>query len=306
MAQTRGTFSSLYDNVDKAFFSIMKDRLSELPRIYPKTFSVKSSGRKFERVVTYVPFGDTMSKPEGEPYVMDTLREGYTKDFTHTENGLGFEVTQTAFEDDTEGILDGAGRWLAFSARYVEEGRAANVLNNGFTTETTPDGVSLFNTAHLLKGGGTARNRPSTDADLSATSLTNALVDIQNEWKDEAGHLAAPVTDLQLIVPPALEFLADRLLNSTGLPGSADNDRNPLKSRRSWSLIVNPRLSDQDAWFIVAADKGSHGLSFYRRVPISTVPLAIDARTDNRILKIRHRFSVGAWSWVGSYGSAGA
>jgi hypothetical protein len=240
MAQTRGTFSSLYDNVDKAFFSIMKDRLNELPRIYPKTFSVKTSNRKFERVVTYVPFGDTMSKPEGEPYVMDTLREGYTKDFTHTENGLGFEVTQTAFEDDTEGILDGAGRWLAFSARYVEEGRAA------------------------------------------------------------------PVTDLQLIVPPALEFLADRLLNSTGLPGSADNDRNPIKSRRSWSLIVNPRLSDQDAWFIVAADKGSHGLSFYRRVPISTVPLAIDARTDNRILKIRHRFSVGAWSWVGAYGSAGA
>jgi hypothetical protein len=306
MAQTRGTFQSLYDNVDKAFFSIMKDRLSELARIYPKTFSIKTSNRKFERVVTYVPFGDTASKPEGEAYVMDTLREGYTKDFTHTENGLGFEVTQTAFEDDVEGILDGAGRWLAFSARYVEEGRAANVLNNGFTSETTPDGVSLFNTAHLLKGGGTARNRPSTDADLSATSLTNALVDIQNEWKDEAGHLAAPVTDLQLIVPPALEFLADRLLNSTGLPGSADNDRNPIKSRRSWSLIVNPRLTDQDAWFIVAADKGSHGLNFYRRVPISTVPLAIDPRTDNRILKIRHRFSVGAWSWVGAYGSAGA
>src|SRR3990167_8725137 len=105
MAQTRGTFGSLYDNVDKAFFSIMKDRLSELPRIYTKTFAVKTSNRKFERVVSYVPFGDTLSKPEGEPYVMDTLREGYTKDFTHTENGLGFEVTQTAFEDDARRAL---------------------------------------------------------------------------------------------------------------------------------------------------------------------------------------------------------
>jgi hypothetical protein len=306
MAQTRGTFGALYDNVDKAFFSIMKDRLTELPRIYTKTFSVKTSNRKFERVVSYVPFGDTATKGEGEAYTMDTLREGFTKDFTHTENGLGFEVTQTAFEDDVEGILDGAGRWLSFSARYVEEGRAANVLNNGFSSETTPDGVSLFNTAHVLKGGGTARNRPSTDADLSATSLTTALIDIQSEWKDEAGHLAAPVTSLQLIVPPALEFLADRLLNSTGLPGSADNDRNPIKSRRSWSIVVNPRLSDSDAWFIAAADKGMHGLCFYRRVPISTVPLAIDPRTDNRILKIRHRFSVGAWTWVGTYGTNGA
>src|SRR3990167_9544649 len=285
MAQTRGTFGSLYDNVDKAFFSIMKDRLSELPRIYTKTFAVKTSNSKFERVVSYVPFGDTLSKPEGEPYVMDTLREGYTKDFTHTENGLGFEVTQTAFEDDVEGILDGAGRWLAFSARYVEEGRAANVLNNGFTTETTPDGLSVFNTAHVLKGGGTARNRPATDADLSATSLTNALIDIQNEWKDEAGHLAAPVTNLQLIVPPPLEFLADRLLNSTGLPGVADNDRNPIKSRRSWSLVVNPRLSDADAWFVVAADKGSHGLCFYRRGALSPAPPRIHPPPGNRNLQ---------------------
>lgn len=305
MAQTRGTFGALYDNVDKAFFSIMKDRLSELPRLYPKTFAIKSSNRKFERVVTYVPFSDTVSKPEGEPYTMDTLREGYTKDFTHTEFGLGFEVTQTAWEDDVDNILNGAGKWLAFSARYVEEGRAANVLNNGFGAETTPDGVSLFNTAHLLKGGGTARNRPATDADLSTTSLTNALIDIQNEWKDEAGHLAAPITSLQLIVPPALEFLADRILNSSGLQGVADNDKNPFK-RRSWELIVNPRLTDTDAWFIVANDKDAHGLCFYRRVPILTLPLAIDPRTDNRILKTRHRFSVGAWTWVGTYGTAGA
>lgn len=306
MAQIRGTFNELYDNVDKAFFAIMKDRLKELPRIYTDTFSVKTSDRKFERIVTYVPFGDTRSKPEGEPYTMDTLRAGYTKDFTHTENGLGFEVTQTAFEDDVENILNRAGEWLAFSARYVEEGRAANVLNNGFTTETTPDGVSLFNNAHLLKGGGTAANRPATDADLSATSLTNALIDLQTDQKDEAGHLSAPVTGLQLIVPPALEFLADRLLNSVNLPGSADNDRNPIKSRRTWTLIVNPRLTDTDAWFVSAANKSAHGLTFYRRVPISTEPLAIDARTGNRIIKTRHRFSVGAWTWVGTYGTAGA
>ena len=305
MAQTRGSFQALNDNVDKVFFSIMKDRLSELARIYTKTFAVKTSNRKFERVVTYVPFDQTVSKPEGEAYTMAQLLEGYTKDFTHTEMALGFEVTRTAWEDDVDNILAGAGKWLAFAARYVEEGRAANILNNGFTTETTPDGVSLFNTAHLLKGGGTARNRPSSDADLSTTSLQNALVDIQTEWKDEAGHIAAPVTSLQLHVPPTLEFLADRILFSKGLQGVADNDKNPF-GRRTWELIVNPRLSDPDAWFITANDKDGHGLTFYRRVPISTDPVDIDIRTKNRILTVRHRFSVGAWTWVGSYGSAGA
>ena len=306
MAQVRGTFNELYDNVDKTFYGIMKDQLKELPRIYPDYFNIKTSDRKFERVITYVPFGDTQSKPEGETYAMDSLRSGYQKDFVHTENGLGFEVTQTALEDDPEAILNGAGQWLAFSARYVEEGRAANVLNNGFTTETTPDGQALFATAHPLKGGGTAKNRPSTDADLSAASLQQALIDLQTDQKDEAGHIAAPVTSLKLVVPPALEFLAHRLINSQQLPGTADNDVNPLKARRTWDLIVNPRLSDADAWFIIAGSKAMHGLTFYRRVPISTEPMDKDARTGNRIFKVRHRFSTGAWMWQGTYGTAGA
>lgn len=306
MAQVRGTNPDLYDNVDKTIYGIMKGQLKELPKIYPSIYNIKSSDRKFERIVTYVPFGDTQNKPEGETYAMDTLRQGYTKDFTHTEAGLGFEVTQTALEDDAENLLTRAGEWLAFSARYVEEGRAANPFNNGFTTELTPDGVALFSTSHALKGGGTAKNRPSTDADLSATSLTQAMIDVQTDQKDEAGHLAAPITSWTLYVPPTLEFLAKRLVASQGLPGSADNDINPIKALRTWDIVVNPRLSDPDAWFLVAGSKAQHGLTFYRRVPITMEPMSIDARTGNRIFKVRHRFSVGAWTWVGCYGTAGA
>ena len=306
MAQTRGSFDALNDNVDKSLMGIMKAQLKELPKIYTDYFNIKSSDRKFERIVTYVPFGDTIAKEEGDNYSMDQLRQGYTKDFTHTENGLGFEVTQTALEDDAENLLTRSGEWLAFSARYVEEGRAANPLNNGFTTETTPDGVSLFNTAHVLKSGGTAKNRPSTDADLSAQSLSQAMIDVQTDQKDEAGHLAAPITSWKLIVPPSLEFLAERLIKSSGLPGSTDNDTNPIKSRRTWDIIVNPRLTDSDAWFLLAGNKSQHGLTFYRRVPITLEPSTTDARTGNKIFKVRHRFSVGAWTWVGTYGSPGA
>ncbi len=306
MPQTRGVFDALYDNVDKSMSAIMKDRLKELARIYTDIANIKTSDRKFERIVSYVPFGDTQSKPEGEPYVMDTLRQGHTKDFTHTENGLGFEVTRTALEDDTENILNRAGDWLAFSARYVEEGRAANPFNNGFNTETTPDGVAVFHASHPLKGGGTAKNTLSTAADLSATSLTQALIDLQTDQKDEAGHLANPVNDWILYIPPHLEFLADRLLNSINLPGSADNDRNPIKSRRSWRIIVNPRLTDTDAWFLVAANKANHAFTFYRRVPISLDPMDVDPRTKNRIFTVRHRFSVGFWAWQGVFGSPGA
>lgn len=306
MAQTRGLLDLSYDNVDKTVSGIMKDRLNELTRIYPKVYNLKTSDRKFERIVTYVPFGDSQDKPEGQLYAFDTIRQGRTKDFTHTEMGLGFEATQTALDDDAENILSKAGEWLAFSARYTQEKRAANPFNNGFTSELTPDGVSVFNTAHTLAGGGSFRNRPATDADLSATSLTNAMIDTQLEQKDEAGHLAAPVNSWILYIPPALEFLADRLINSVNLPGSADNDRNPIKSLRTWSIVVNPHLSDTDAWFLVAADKSRHGMTWYTRQPITKEPMATDPRTGNRIFKVRHRFSVGAWTALGVYGTSGA
>ena len=62
MAQVRGTNVDLYDNVDKTFMAVMKAQLKELPKIYPNVFNIKTSDRKFERIVTYVPFGDTQTK----------------------------------------------------------------------------------------------------------------------------------------------------------------------------------------------------------------------------------------------------
>ncbi|MCR4339557.1 MAG: hypothetical protein NUW01_06685, partial [Gemmatimonadaceae bacterium] len=166
--QVRGTFTELYDGVDKTIKTIISDALSELSPIYKQYCNMKSSDKKFERVVSVTPFGDVPQKAEGETYTLDLIRAGWTKDFTHVEFGLGFEVTETAQEDDEHDILIRNAEMLAFSARYVQEKTAADSFhNNGFGSETTPDGVSLYNTAHVLKGGGTTRNMLSTDADLS-------------------------------------------------------------------------------------------------------------------------------------------
>src|SRR3990167_11456661 len=211
-----------------------------------------------------------------------------------------FEVTQTALEDDQYDQLQNNARWLMFSARVVEEKQAHAVFNNGFTTEQSPDGVALFSSAHVLKGGGTTRNILSSAADLSVTSLTQALIDWQTQTKVEAGQLLAPASDLVLFVPPDLEFAAGRILNSAGLPGSADNDRNPIKSRRNWTLIVSPYLTDEDAWFVLSSDKKSHGITSYTRVPISMEPAMTDPRTRNRMYPVRFRRSWGASFWQGT------
>ena len=306
MAQVRGIFPELYDSVDKDLKTIIFDSLQELDPVYKSYYNMRKSDKKFERVVSVTPFGDVPEKPEGEVYSLDLIRAGWQKDFTHVEFGLGFEVSETALEDDEYEMLIRSGEMLAFSARYVQEAQAANVFINGFGTEQTPDGVSLFNSAHVLKGGGTARNMLSTDADLSIDSLSDAMTDMQTQTKVESGQLVSPITSLQLIVPPANEMMAERIVNSSGLPGSAENDTNPIKRRRKIEIVVNPRLTDTDSWFLAAANKRMHGLTSYVRTPIKMAPRMVDPFTGNVIYKIRFRQSWGAWMWQGLFGSAGA
>src|SRR5688572_3838324 len=111
-AQVRGTFSELYDNIDKTVKTVLRDSLKELKPIWKQYYNVLDSDRKFERVMTVTPFGDVPEKPEGEVYALDLIRPGYTKDFTHLEFGLGFEVTETALEDDQYDQLVRAAEWL--------------------------------------------------------------------------------------------------------------------------------------------------------------------------------------------------
>lgn len=305
MAQVRGTFAELYDNLDKSIFVLLGEALKELPKIWSRVYNVKTSDKKFERVLSVTGMGDIPTKAEGAAYTSDVIRPGWSKDYTHLEFGLMFEVTQTALEDDQYDQLSQHAKWLMFSARVVEEKYGHAVFNNGFTTEQSPDGVSLFNSAHVLKGGGTARNTLSAAADLSATSLQNALIDMSTQTKVEAGQIVQAPSDLILFVPPALEFTADRILNSTLLPGSADNDRNPIKARRNWTLIVSPYLTDDDTWFLLDASKKGHGVTSYTRVPISMEPAMTDPRTRNRMYPIRFRRSWGASFWQGTFGVPG-
>ena len=307
--QVRGTFPDLYDRIEKTVKTIIFDSLQELKPIYKQYTNMKTSSKKFERVLSVTPFGDVPQKDEGQVYALDLIRPGWTKDFVHVEFGLGFEITETALEDDEFDVLIRSSEMLAWSARYVQEKQAADALFNlalpGGSAQT-PDGVTVYNTAHNLKGGGTARNMLAVDADLSIDSLATALQDIQLQTKMESGQLVSPITEFTLVVPPGNEMIAERVVSSSGLPGTADNDVNPVKRRRRIEIVVNPLITDTDSWFLLAGNKRMHGLTSYVRVPTKMAPRMQDPFTGNYIYKIRFRQSWGAWMWQGTFGSQGA
>jgi len=295
MAQTRGTFSQLSDNTDRVIYVMLANQLKEMKTKWREVFNVDTSKRQTEISLGVTGFTDIPEKPEGAPYATQILRPGHEKTISHTEFGAAFDVTQTALEDDLYKQLNKHAMWFMFAARYVQETRAANVwLNNAFTTERSADGVSAFNTAHVLAGGGTAQNQPTTDVALSWNALRDLIILLSTQTKHDSGQLAMAMEDMILFVPPQLEMLADRIINSTGLPGSADNDRNAIKSRRNISLVVNPLFTSTTAWGLIAKNKSLHGLKAYERLPITIEETRIDPNTGNRRTPVRFRYS---WFW---------
>ncbi len=306
MSQLRSQLPANVDNVDKLMTALLDKNVRELKPIYPRLFRKQSTGKKFERIVTVAPYGDVPQKPEGEEYATDLIQQANTKDVTPLEWGLMAEITETAEEDDLENILSKHAKFLTFSMGQVAEKEAAKIFANGFSTQTTADGIALYSTAHTLKRGGTAKNTPSSAADLSVTSLAQAFIDLDTDTKLESGQLVAPATGFFLHVAPANRFNAIRIVKSVKDPESANNAVNPL-SDLDITVVVNPFLTaDTDAWFLVPKDKDANGLLYLERKPIYQPAPMTDSRTGNRLYKLRARMCWDTVDWRNNYGNPGA
>jgi hypothetical protein len=303
--QVRGSVPALVDNVDKMVTALLDKNVKQLQPIFPKLFKKQTTDRKFERIVTTAPFGDVPQKPEGSEYATDLILQANTKDVTPLEWGLMFEVTETAEEDDQFDELAKKSKYLVFSMRQVQDKQAALVFDNGFSSQKTADAVALFSTAHTLKRGGTAKNRPSSDADLSVTSLAQAFIDLDTDTKIESGQIVRPTSGFYLHVAPLNRFNALRIIKSVKDPESANNAVNPL-SDLDITVVVNPFLSDTDAWYLVPKDSDANGLMFLERKPISQPAPATDPRTGNRLYKLRARMVWDSVDWRNCYGTQGA
>ena len=275
---------------------------------YTEIFSVEDSDRAFEEEVLLTGFGSAPTKSEGQGVQFDNANESYTARYTHDTVGLASALTEEAVEDNLYSSLGKRyTKALARSMANTKEVKGADVLNNAFSSSFTGgDGVSLINTAHPLAGGGSAANRAATMADLNETSLEDALIDIST-FTDDRG-LTISVQATKLVVPPQLVFVADRILNSDGRTGTADNDINSIKNTGviPGGYTVNHYLNDPDAFFLLTSvTESGEGLKMFQRTAMET-SMEPDFSTGNIRYKARERYSFGFSDWRGVYGSQGA
>src|SRR5210317_727269 len=219
---------------------------------HAEIYETENSERSFEEEVKLSGFGAAPVKAEGSSISYDNAQESFTARYTHETVAMGFSITEEAMEDNLYDSLSARyTKALARAMAYTKQVKAASLLNNGFTTFNSGDNVTLFSTSHPTVEGTTNSNRPAVNADLNETSLEQAVIDIA-AFTDERGLLIA-ARPRKLIVPPALMFVATRLLESTQRVGTADNDINSIRNMGSIpeGYSVNHYLTDSNAFFII-------------------------------------------------------
>ena len=272
---------------------------------HKELYETEKSERSFEEETKLSGFSAAPVKNEGSAIAYDNAQEAFTARYNHETIALGFSITEEAVEDNLYDSLSARyTKGLARAMAYTKQVKAASVLNNGFSAAYPGgDGVALFSTAHPLVSGGTNSNRPSTNADLNETSLENAVIQIA-AWTDERGLLIA-AKPKKLIVPPALQFVATRLLETSLRVGTADNDINALKNNGSIpdGYTINHYLTDTTGWFLTT--DVPNGLKHFERMALST-SMDGDFDTGNVRYKARERYSFGWSDPLGMWGSSGS
>ena len=272
---------------------------------HKEIYEVESSERSFEEETKLAGFGAAPVKNEGQGIAYDNAQEAWTARYNHETIALGFSITEEAVEDNLYDSLSSRyTKALARAMAYTKQVKGAAVLNNAFSgSYLYGDGKSLCATDHPLVNGATNSNRPTTGVDLNETSLENAVLQIA-AWTDEKGLLIA-AKPKKLVIPPALMFVATRLLETTQRVGTADNDINALKSNGSipGGYTVNHFLTDTNAWFLLT--DVPNGLKHFVRTSLDT-KMDGDFDTGNVRYKARERYSFGVSDPMGLYGSPGS
>ena len=272
---------------------------------HTEIFDIENSDRAFEEEVMLSGFANAAVKAEGAAVTFDNANESFTSRYTHETVALAFAITEEAVEDNLyDSIARRYTKALARSMANTKQIKAANVLNNGFSSSFPGgDGKELFATDHPTVSAGDLKNELSTSADLSETSLEQAMIDIA-AFKDERGFKIA-ARGLKLIIPSELQFTAERILRSPARVGTADNDLNALSSKGMLpqGYVVNNYLTDTDAFFIKT--DVPNGMKMFNRANLKTA-MEGDFDTGNVRYKARERYSFGFSDWRGMFASPGA
>jgi len=214
------------------------------------------------------------------------------------------DISKQLFDDNMHGVWAADVADFAEQAKNTQDYTAFGLFRDGFTTALTADGVSIFNSAHPLIGGGTQSNT-GTSA-LAPATLNTALVNLM-EQKNQAGVITGS-TAAVLLVPPALWKHAREITDSALIADVANNNINVYRSALGITVWTSHWLGaaaggSDTAWFLLAK---RHGFTRLIRQGLETalVPWQYSTNLTYRY-QANYRENYFCADYAGSYGSTG-
>ena len=255
---------------------------------YKEIFETVRAPKGFYEIVQNAGMGPASIRSEGQVITeFDTINQDFNPRYTIYTYEKSARASMEAIADNLyENLVDRMGECIATAHNVNKDIQAATILNNA-TTTTWGDGSALMSTSHPLQAGGTNSNRLSPDLDLSLDAVQQGIILVHN-FKNPDGLLGDYSVD-DLVVPTALQFVADVVLNSRYKTGSANNDINPVNRRGDVSdYVVWRRLSSATTWFMTTSQK-KDGLIIAEREGIMTKTFE-DNFTHDTIVNSWQRF----------------
>lgn len=265
-------------------YPMYKSQWSEIYEVY-------ESDKATEIEVEMKLLGLAEIRPEGSPTAMDNMGQRIITSYTHRYIALGFQITRQAIMDNLyKTRFPMMAKALRDSLAQTKEILGASVLNNA-TNAAFPigDGQPLASTAHPIDGG-TFANTFNAHMDLNEASLESAIIGIQ-QFKNQAG-LIVETKPTKLIVPPALQFTAERILGSAFRTSTNNNDISAVYNVTSvpQGYRVNQFLTSTNSQWFLLTDAPS--FKHYVREKVET-DVYTDFSTDNLLAKGVERYSFG-------------
>ncbi len=225
---------------------------------YSQIFEQNDTNKETEKDFGLSGFNLAVQTAEGAPVTYDTVYRTYSKSYTQIKYTLGFIVTREMYEFDQYRQMRQRPKALARSMNETIEVYAAAILNNSFSSATAADAVAICSASHPYKGG-TWSNLLSPGADFDVTSLEQMYILIGGFINDRG--LTYRAMPQKLICSTSDAFMADQVMKSAQLPGTANNDINPAQNSLPKGKVVSHFVSDTDAWWIQT--DAPNGLLFF-------------------------------------------
>lgn len=268
-------------------------KYQQIARQYDKIFQYIKSEQAVERTQENRYLPTARIKTEGGTTTFDNRAgERFVYNQSHQEISLGYAITRPAIDDNLyKSQFQPSNLGLQESFNQTKEIYAASVFNLGFVYQAAigGDGQPLFSAAHPVDEG-TYANAPTTASDLSETTLLNAMIQIRSNFIDQAS-MKFHARGKMLLIPPQLEPIAIRLLESNLRPGTGDNDVNAIRSTTGGlkeGYFVNDYLTNPFAWFLLT---NVPGLAYMERMPFE-MSMEVEFTTDNLLVKAYERYSL--------------